>query len=195
MKKLLLTFSLIIVLGIGGVMRFDHLATRPMNPAEFSWVNKAEIYAGYIAMMVVGYPMYPEISKEMWLMLFSSSEGKELVFEDDFFMDSKIIKKAIKNYSGPRRITWNPDNYNLGESEARVALTFNGGTLYMEGDDVIVKVPCAWPQYSNYRDHSEKTPLVRWPEISVQEGLFWILEKERWIHPYTAVWSASSRND
>ena len=26
--------------------------------------------------------------------------------------------------------------------------------------------------------------------IRVQEGLFWVLEQEGWIHPYTAVWEA-----
>ena len=139
-------------------------------------------------MMVVGYPLYPEISKEMWFMLFPTSEDKELIFEDDFFSESQIIRKAIEGYRGPIRVTWNPSHYNLGESEARVALTFNGGTLYLNEDEVIVKVPCAWPRYSNYRDHSEKTPLIRWPKVSVQEGLFWILEQERWIYPYTAVW-------
>ena len=69
-----------------------------------------------------------------------------------------------------------------------MALTFNGGTLYLEDDKVIVKVPCVWPLYSNYRDHLEKTPLVRWPEISVQEGLFWVLEKELWVHHSAVVW-------
>ena len=142
-------------------------------------------------MMVAGYPLYPEISAEMWYMLFPSSEDKEIIFQDDFFMESTVVKQAIAGYTKPKRITWNPRHYNLGESEARVALTFNGGTLYREDDQVLVKVPCTWPQYSNYRDHSEKTPLVRWPEISVQEGLFWVLEEERWIYPFTAVWVSS----
>ena len=177
---------------MGGVARFDHLATRPMDPAEFSWFNKVEIYTGYLAMMIVGYPLYPEISKEMWYMLFPSSEDKELVFEDDFFLESKIVQRAIRNYDGPKRLTWNPKHYNLGQSEARVALAFNGGWLYKDGNVVAVKMPCAWPQYSNYRDHSEKTPLIAWPEVSVQEGLFWVLEEERWIYPYTAVWLAKS---
>ena len=183
---------LIIALGIGGVSRFDHLATRPMDPAEFSWFNKVEIYTGYLAMMIVGWPLYPEISQEMWHMIFSSSEGRELIFDDDFFLDSRIVKKPINNYSKPQRLTWHPSQYNLGQSEARVALTFNGGTLYMEDDQIEVKVPCAWPRYSDYRDHSAKTPLVQFPRIEVQEGLFWILETERWIYPYTAVWRAST---
>ena len=191
MKKLFLMACLIVALGVGGVSRFDHLATRPMETAEFSLFNKVEIYTGYLAMMIVGWPLYPEISQEMWYMLLPSSEGKELIFEDDFFKDSKVIRKAIDNYTEPTHITWNPTDYYLGKSEARVALAFNGGTLYLEEGRVSVRVPCAWPRYSNYRDHSEKTPLVRWPEISVQEGLFWVLEKERWIYPYTAVWTSS----
>ena len=64
-----MAIALVSALGVGGVLRFDHLATRPMDPAEFSWFNKAEIYTGYVAMMVAGYPMYPEISKEMWFMV------------------------------------------------------------------------------------------------------------------------------
>ena len=191
MKKLALTILILFFFTYGGVKRFDHLATRPMETSAFSWINKVEIYAGFLAMTVVGFPIYPEISKEMWHMLFPSNESKELIFEDDFFKESKIIKEAIANYREPKRVTWSPKQYYLGGSEARVALTFNGGTLYLNGDEVIVKVPCAWPRYSNYRDHSEKTPLVRWPEISVQEGLFWILEQERWIYPYTAVWKMS----
>ena len=191
MKKLLVAFLILVGLTVGGVARFDHLATRPMDPDEFSWFNKVEIYTGYLAMMIVGYPLYPEISIEMWYMLFPSSEDKELVFEDDFFLESKIVQKAIQNYDGPKRLTWNPKHYNLGQSEARVALAFNGGWLYKDGDVVTVKMPCAWPQYSNYRDHSEKTPLIAWPEVSVQEGLFWVLEEERWIYPYTAVWTAA----
>ena len=190
MRKLFVIITIFALLGVGGVQRFDYLATKPMDPKEFTWFNKAEIYTGYIAMMVFGYPLYPEISIEMWYMLFSSSEGKELVFDNDFFLDSRVVKKAIKNYTKPQRLTWHPRHYNLGESEARVALTFNGGTLYIEDEIIQVKVPCAWPRYSDYRDHSAKTPLVRFPKIEVQEGLFWILETQRWIHPYTAVWQA-----
>ena len=190
MKKFIFALCLLVIALVWGIVRFDHLAVRPMNPAYFTDYNKVEITAGYLAMMTVGYPLYPEISKEMWYMLFSSSEGKDIVFEDDFFLESKIVQKAIENYDGPQKLYWHPSHYNLGQSEARVALAFNGGWLYKDGDIVTVKMPCAWPQYSNYRDHLEKTPLIAWPEVSVQEGLFWVLEEERWIYPYTAVWKA-----
>ena len=188
MRKLLIAIIFLVVVAVGGVKRFDYLATKPMDPDAFSLVNKVEIYTGYLAMTIAGYPLYPEISIEMFYMLLPSSKEKELVFENDFFLESKVIKEAIANYSGPVRLVWHFRHYNLGESEARVALALNTGTLHIEGDKVLVKVPCTWPRYSDYRNHTAKTSLVRYPEIGVQEGLFWVLEQERWIFPYTAVW-------
>ena len=187
-RKFLFATIFFVVIAIIGVQRFDYLATKPMDPDAFSWFNKIEIYTGYLAMTVTGYILYPEIAIEMFRMLLPSSEGKELVFESDFFLESKVVKNAVANYSGPVRLVWHFSHYNLGESEARVALTLNTGTLHIDGDKVFVKVPCTWPQYSDHRNHSHKTPLVRYPEIGVQEGLFWVLEQERWIYPYTAVW-------
>lgn len=190
MRKLLIAIIFLVLVAAGGVKRFDYLATKPMDPDSFSWLNKAEIYTGYLAMAFVGYALYPEISIEMFYMLLPSSEGKELVFENNFYRDSKVVSEAIANYSGPARLVWHPRHYNLGESEARVALALNTGTLHIEEDKIFVKVPCRWPQYSDYRDHTVKTPLVKYPEIGVQEGLFWVLEQERWIFPYTAVWTS-----
>ena len=81
----------------------------------------------------------------------------------------------------------------LGNPEARIALALNTGTLYIEDGKAKVSVPSTWPKQSDYRDHSWTTPLVSvpgFPEIRVQEGLFWVLEQEGWIYPYTAVWEA-----
>ena len=56
-------------------------------------------------MMVVGYPLYPEISAEMWHMLCASFEGEEIIFEDNFFLESVMVKNAISDYTEPKRIT------------------------------------------------------------------------------------------
>ena len=161
--------------------------------SEFSWFNKAEIYAFYVVMNIVGAPLYPEIAKEGLLMLFPSNEGKEMTFESDFFLESEFIQNKIDNYTGPVRLAWPARDYILGSPEARVALALNTGTLSVEDGKVRVSVPCKWPQHSDHRDHSWTTPLVvipGLPEIRVQEGLFWVLEQEGWIYPYTAVWEA-----
>ena len=192
-KRIFFTVIILLTLSFTGLQRLNHLQARPIELSEFSWFNKAEIYAGYVLMNVVGAPLYPEIAKEGLLMLFPSNKGKEMIFESDFFLESEFIQNKIDNYTGPVRLAWRGSDYILGSPEARVALALNTGTLSIENGKVRVSVPCKWPQHSDYRDHSWTTPLVvipGLPEIRVQEGLFWVLEQEGWIYPYTAVWEA-----
>lgn len=191
MKKILFGFALIISLFFIGIERLNYLSSKQIHVDNFSTFNKIEIYAAYILMNALGYPMYPEIAKEAMLMLDPRVRNKEIYFETDFFLQSKVVKEAIDNYTKPTRLVWHPNNYVIGSPEARVSLTFNSGTLSIEDNIVSVSVPCTWPMHSDYRDHSYTTPLSIFPEIRVQEGLFWILEQEGWIHPYTAVWKTT----
>ena len=73
----------------------------------------------------------------------------------------------------------------LGNAETRIALALNTGTLHVEDGKVKVSVPCTWPKQS-----LSNVGLPGLLDIRVQEGLFWILEQEGWIYPYTAVWEA-----
>ena len=72
--------------------------------------------------------------------------------------------------------------------EKGLPLTSNHWGTYrakVEDGKVKISVPCTWPKQS--------VSNVGFPgllDIRVQEGLFWILEQEGWIHPYTAVWEA-----
>ena len=193
MKRTLVAGLLLLAIGFAGLMRFDHLSSRPVELSEFSWFNKVEIYTAYLLMNALGAPLYPEIAKEASLMLLPSSKDKEMTFESDFFLESEFIQNKLDNYSEPVRLAWSPDSYVLGNSEARIALALNTGTLYIEDGKAKVSVPCTWPKQSDHRDPSWTTPLVSVPgllDIRVQEGLFWVLEQEGWIHPYTAVWEA-----
>ena len=192
-KRTFFAVLLFLVLSFAGLQRLNKLAARPIELSEFSWFNKVEIYTAYVLMNVLGAPLYPEIAKEGLYMLLPSSKGEEMSFESDFFLGSKLIQNALDNYSGPVRLAWPSSDYLLGNPEARIALALNTGTLHIEDGKVKVSVPCTWPKQSDYRDHSWTTPLVSipgLPEIRVQEGLFWVLEQEGWIHPYTAVWKA-----
>ena len=192
-KRTLLAVLLLLALSFAGLQRLNHLSARPVELSEFSWFNKVEIYTAYVLMNVLGAPLYREAAKENLHMLLPSSNGKEMTFESDFFLESRFIQNALDNYSEPVRLAWLPSDYLLGNSESRTALALNTGTLYIEDGKAKVSVPCTWPQHSDYRDHSWTTPLVSirgLPEIRVQEGLFWVLEQEGWIYPYTAVWEA-----
>ena len=191
MKKVILILGLLVSLFFLGIERLIYLSQKEIKLDNFSTFNKVEIYTAYILMNVLGYPLYPEISKEAMLMLNPNVRNKEIHFETDFFLESKVVKEAINNYTKPTRLVWHPNNYVIGSPEARVSLTFNSGTLSIKDNIVSVSVPCTWPMHSDYRDHSYTTPLSVFPEIRVQEGLFWVLEKEGWIHPYTAIWKTS----
>ena len=184
-KRTFVAVLVLLALSFAGLQRLDHLSARPVELSEFSWLNKVEIYTAYVLMNVLGAPLYPEIAKEASLMLLPSSEGQEMTFGSDFFLESRFIQNALDNYSEPVRLAWPPNSYGLGNAEARIALALNTGTLHVEDGKVKISVPCTWPKQS--------LSNVGFPgllDIRVQEGLFWILEQEGWIHPYTAVWEA-----
>ena len=184
-KRTLVAGILLLALAFVGLLRFDHLSSRPVELSEFSWFNKVEIYTAYLLMNALGAPLYPEIAKEASLMLLPSSKDKEMTFESDFFLKSGFIQNKLDNYSEPVRLAWPPDSYVLGNSENRVALALNTGILHVEDGKVKVSVPCTWPKQSLVN-----VGLPGLLDIRVQEGLFWVLEQEGWIHPYTAVWEA-----
>ena len=197
-KRTLLAVLLLLALSFAGLQRLNHLSARPVELSEFSWFNKVEIYTAYVLMNALGAPLYPEAAKEASLMLLPSSEGQEMTFESDFFLESKFIQNKLDNYSKPVPLYWSFDSYVWTDvfekhSEARVALALNTGTLHLADGKIRISVPCTWPKHSDHRNHSWTTPLVSirgLPEIRVQEGLFWVLEQEGWIYPYTAVWEA-----
>ena len=184
-KRTFLAVLLLLALSFAGLQRLNHLSARPVELSEFSWFNKVEIYTAYVLMNVLGAPLYPEIAKEALYMLLPSSNGKEMTFESDFFLESGFIQNALDNYSEPVRLAWPPNSYALGNSETRIALALNTGTLHVEDGKAKVSVPCTWPRQSLVN-----VGLPGLFDIRVQEGLFWVLEQEGWIYPYTAVWEA-----
>lgn len=184
-KRTFLAVLLLLALSFAGLQRLNHLSARPVELSEFSWFNKVEIYTAYVLMNVLGAPLYPEIAKEASLMLLPSSKGKVRTFESDFFLESRFILNKLDNYSEPVRLAWPPNSYGLGNAETRIALALNTGTLHVEDGKAKVSVPCTWPKQSLVN-----VGLPGLLDIRVQEGLFWVLEQEGWIYPYTAVWEA-----
>ena len=88
MKKLFIGIVLLISLFFIGIERLNYLSQKEIKLDNFSTFNKVEIYTAYILMNVLGYPLYPEISKEAMLMLNPNVRNKEIHFETDFFLDS-----------------------------------------------------------------------------------------------------------
>ena len=171
--------------------RLDHLNSIPIAPSNFSWVNKAEIYTFGLMMGVIGYPIYPEVAREH-LMMYRPFSDKPKVIESDFFRGSPVVERAIqiaKRSGKPYRLAWPSSTYKLSfdpdeYKEVRIALALNGGYVRVEGDNVIASIDIKYPQKSF-------APLIfikGLGTIGVEEGLFWVLQKEGWLHSGYVEW-------
>ena len=70
--------------------------------------------------------------------------------------------------------------------EARIALALNGGHVRVEGNKVIAKVKIEYPKKS----FAPLLPIPGFGVIGVEEGLFWILQQEKWYHTGYVEWVA-----
>jgi hypothetical protein len=193
LKKATFGLVLLTMICIFGLYRLHSLNSTPIDPANFSWINKAEIYTLGIVISAVAYPIYPEVAREH-MMLYSPFELDPVIIEDGFFLPSAIVQEAIKRtkrLGRPYRLAWPASAYQLSfdsktYQEARIALALNGGYLRVENNNAIVRIKIAYPRKSF-------APLIPIPgigTIGVEEGLFWILQKERWFHTGYVEWIA-----
>lgn len=185
--------------------QIEYLSTKPrdiQNLQFFTLRDKIGIYGLNLLMSLTAYPIYPEISKESFLMIFKTSSNKR-TFKSDFPEGSKVINnyinefnnnlisldKDINYYETEKRISWSSGYYKLGNKEARYALALNPSNTSFSAQkingywEVIIKfiVDCKYPQHSNITIISE-------PELKVEEGLFWVLQELKWLYPYRAIW-------
>ena len=194
MKLLVKAFwvsALISIIMAFGLYRLNILNSKPLNASNFSWVNKAEIYSLGTIMSVLAFPIYPEVAR-MHLMLYRPFDSHVKILKDDFFIDSVVVKNAIRKslISGkPYRLAWPASAYQLSLNnekyrEARISLALNGGYLRVEDSKVIVSINIAYPRKSF-------APLFSIPGIGVigvEEGLFWVLQQEKWYHTGYVEW-------
>ena len=177
MKKFIIRFAIFLLLFAGvGLYRLNELNKIPIKVENFSTYNLVEIYVLGIVMSVLGYPLYPEVAVEH-LSLMSREKGAR---QSDFFMESRVVQKAIKNYEKPTLLAWNNSAYMIGHPEARVALALNGATLFKDGQKISIEVPIKYPR-------NAIAPLL--PGIKIQEGLFWLLQEKGWYHPGVMIWT------
>ena len=177
MKKFLLSSLTLLVLFIGfGLFRLNELNKVPVSVENFSTYNLVEIYVLGIVMSVLGYPLYPEVAVEHLSLMFREKGERQ----SDFFMESKVVQRAIKNYEKPTLLAWDNSAYMIGHPEARVALALNSATLFKDGQKISIEVPIKYPR-------NAIAPLL--PGIKIQEGLFWVLQEKGWYHPGVMMWT------
>ena len=193
MKKVivgLIAFSLLIGVGL---YRLDKLNSIQIDPANFSWINKAEIYVLGIVMSAIAYPIYPEVAREH-IMMYTPFDAAPKVIIDDFFRGSPVVEDAVvkaQKLGRPYRLAWPAKTYKLSfdpiaYKEARIALALNGGFVRVENGKAIVSIKITYPKQSY-------APLIHINgigTIGVEEGLYWVLQKAGWLYSGDVEWVA-----
>ncbi len=169
----------------------------------FSIRDKIGVYGLNILMSTCAFPIYPEVSRETFMMMFDNN-NKPRIYSSDFAKESIIIQKVIDEvnrdlleldlkesvYIVEKRISWNSKDYIFGTKEARYALALNPSNAIFTATKidsnwyikVELNVICEYPSNSN-------VVLISNPLLSIEEGLFWVLQETGWLHPYTAKWT------
>ena len=89
----------------------------------------------------------------------------------------------------PYRLAWPAKTYRLSfdplaYKEARIALALNGGFVRVENGKAIVSIKITYPKQSY-------APLIHINgigTIGVEEGLYWVLQKEGWLYEGYVEW-------
>ena len=191
-KRLILGLLVLSLLIGVSLYRLDKLNSTPIDPVNFSWINKVEIYVLGLVLGVGAYPIYPEVSREH-LMMYRPFPDVPKVIRSDFFRGSHVVEKAIqiaKKSGRPYRLAWPASAYKLSFNpsaykEARIALALNGGYLRVENGKAIVRIKIAYPQNS----YAPLIPIKGFGTIGVEEGLFWVLQKVGWLHTGYVEWN------
>ncbi len=139
----------------------------------------------HMAVCMFGWPLSPEAAGEVFRMSFPWNRGKSVLKENDFFMDSPTVQKALKGLQEGQRkmIAFKGETaYNTANPDHRVALAVNPGFLYKKDGKVYLESYAHYPYYS-------ATPITIFgSKIIIHEGLFHYLEEIGWMHPYTMTW-------
>ena len=181
--------TLFIIVFINGCIYVFNLQEKTMdkikNGEEPSLYEKCSIYTMHMAVYMFGWPLSPEAASEIFKMSFPWNREIAVLREDDFFMESPTVQKALKDLQeGQRkRIAFKAETaYNTASPDHRVALGVNPGYLYKKDGKVYLESYAHYPYYS-------ATPITIFgSKIIIHEGLFHYLENIGWMHPYTMTW-------
>jgi hypothetical protein len=191
--------------------KVEQLSRKPRNDmSAFTLQDRVGIYGLNIVMSVVGFPLYPEASRETLLMIFRPGPQARRVFHSDFALGSRKVRGHIRDFAaslqlddsassrnyGPTRVLWDKLDYRLTEPEARYALALNQTLLTARAErrgerwliDVRDEMEVKYPE-------SVYVTLISRPRLRVEEGLFWVLQSYGWLHPYTAEYRFSVYSD
>jgi len=169
--------------------RAESLQNRINHKAELNTKEKLGIYGCLLMMTAFQAIPFPEAATENFYLLFPSANGQR-VFYNQSILKSPSIQQAVKTKE-TGYIIWN--RWDLrNNKDFRYAMAFYPCTVTSrekkEGTEVMLSTDFGYRQ--NHVTTHAASFLRGMFTFRVDEGLFWYLQREGWLHPYKAVWIA-----
>jgi len=156
---------------------------------HLSFKEKAAIYGTLLIITVGDIIPFPEASIQNFYLLFPK-ESKTRIFYDNDYLRAPDIQ-AVINRKGKHEVAWNKWSERFN-GNFRFAAAFDPCTLEItdEGDQKKATLITYFSYRKNYTTHNANHLLNGLFAFRIDEGLFWYLQHEGWLHPYNAVWIA-----
>lgn len=158
---------------------------------HLSFREKCGVYGNLLMLTVVEFIPFREASKMNFEMLFPNNNQIRLFSGSDFTKAEDI--EPLLNRKGKIHVEWNKWNERLTDN-FRFAVAFDSCTVetFDEGPSKNVFLTTRFSYRKNYTTAHATHIFNGLFEFHVYEGLFWYLQKEGWLHPFTAVWVANT---
>lgn len=151
--------------------------------------EKCAIYGTLLIITVGDIIPFPEASIQNFYLLFPK-ENKTRIFYSDDFLQAPDIKKMM-HLKGKNSVAWDKwgERFN---GNFRFAAAFDPCTLEIteEGNHKKAVLITNFNYRKNYTTLNANHILGGMFAFRIDEGLFWYLQHEGWLHPYNAVWIA-----
>jgi len=172
--------------------RAENLQNRISQNGELSTKEKLGVYGCLLMITVFDIIPFPEAAVENFYLLFPSKDGQRTFRSNTVLGAPSIMKAAKAGQNG--RIAWNRWNF-VYNKDFRYAIALDPCTIrtvekegYKE-----VRLSTDFGYRENFVTVHANTFLRGMFTFRVDEGLFYYLQKEGWLHPYHAVWIAHLR--
>lgn len=192
-KKLIIIISVLLsfLLPIFLLTSIEHISkkTTELKHPSLNNLEKLQVYTFYLSLSVGAFILNkPEVA--------ISNIGLSIPIQKSrdscFMLESPKIKSILKNkdslniYKIYKPLKYSKSDY-IG-SDSRVALALGSSYIKLKKDYVYILVPVNYGKTKT----TLKTPLF---SITVDEGLFYLLQKDKWLKPYNMTWRCHLKNN
>jgi len=156
---------------------------------HLNFKQKCAIYGTLLIITVGDVIPFPEASTQNFYLLFAK-ENKTRVFYDNDFLSAPDIQKLLDK-KGKNAVAWNKWGERFNRN-FRFAAAFDPCTLEItdEGNQKKATLVTYFHYRKNYTTFNANHYLNGLFAFRIDEGLFWYLQHEGWLHPYNSVWIA-----